>query len=233
MTAVPVWRRAPKPVTNPSHTISPGFSARTSRIPIRLVAFIRCARQAAAASAIDPRPPGKCRYKVEGEHPSWRATSAAVNSPLDNMARAAANLILSRAGGRPPIRPRARLAANALRVRSLRSSTSNWPKDAKMWKISRPVAVVVSIFSCSDRRPIPRAWRLSTVVKSWRMDLASRSSRTTTSTSPDRMNANASASWGRSAHVPDIDSSNTRSQPAVFRLSICPSVDWRSVDTRA
>ena len=26
-----------------------------------------------------------------------------------------------------------------------------------MWRISRPVALVVSMFSCSDRRPMPRA----------------------------------------------------------------------------
>jgi hypothetical protein len=61
------------------------------------------------------------------------------------------------AGGRPPIRPRARLAASAVRVRSRRSSTSNCPRAAKMWRISRPVALVVSMFSCSDRRPMPRA----------------------------------------------------------------------------
>ena len=37
-----------------------------------------------------------------------------------------------------------------------------------------PVALVVSMFSCSERRPIPRACNVSTVDRSWRMDRARR-----------------------------------------------------------
>ena len=77
--------------------------------------------------------------------------------PDASIAFAALTLMAFNAGGRPPIRPRARLAASAVRVRSRRSSTSNCPRAAKMWRISRPVALVVSMFSCSDRRPMPRA----------------------------------------------------------------------------
>ena len=76
-------------------------------------------------SATAARPPGTWRYKVEGLHPTCFATSAAVILPDDSIALAAVILIASNAGGRPPTRPRARLAANKARVRSRSSSTSN------------------------------------------------------------------------------------------------------------
>ena len=57
------------------------------------------------------------------------------------------------------------------------------------------------------------------VVRSWRMDRARRSSRATTSTSPSRANSKAAASCGRSARVPLIDSSKHRSHPAALRAS--------------
>ena len=107
----------------------------------------------AVTSVIAVRPPGTWRYSVEALHPICRATSEAVMVPDASIAFAAVTLMASNAGGRPPIRPRARLAARAVRVRSRRSSTSNCPRAAKMWRISRPVALVVSMFSCSDRRP--------------------------------------------------------------------------------
>ena len=81
--------------------------------------------------------------------------------PDASIALAALTLTAFNAGGRPPMRPRARLAANPVRVRSRRSSTSNCPRAAKMWRISRPVALVVSMFSCGDRRPTPRAVKVS------------------------------------------------------------------------
>ena len=56
--------------------------------------------------------------------------------PDASIAFAALILDLSSAAGRPPRRPRARLAASAVRVRSRRSSTSNCPRAAKMWRIS-------------------------------------------------------------------------------------------------
>ena len=116
----------------------------------------------AVTSVIAVRPPGTWRYNVEALHPTCRATSVAVMVPDANVAFAAVTLMASNAGGRPPIRPRARLAAKAMRVHSRRSSTSNCPRAAKMWRISRPVALVVSMFSCSDRRPMPRACKVST-----------------------------------------------------------------------
>src|SRR5690349_21505921 len=61
-------------------------------------------------SAMAARPPGRCLYRVEGLHPICRAIWAAVISPEDNIALAAVILMASRAGGRPPTRPRARLA---------------------------------------------------------------------------------------------------------------------------
>ena len=54
---------------------------------------------------------------------------------------------------RPPIRPRARLAARAVRVPSRRSFTSNCPRAAKMWMISRPIALVMSMFSMERPQP--------------------------------------------------------------------------------
>jgi hypothetical protein len=103
-----------------------------------------------ALSAMAVRPPGTWRYSVEELHPTCRATSEAVMVPDASIAFAALTWMASNAGGRPPIRPRARLAASAVRVRSRRSSISNCPRAAKIWRISRPVALVVSMFSCSD-----------------------------------------------------------------------------------
>jgi hypothetical protein len=103
-----------------------------------------------ALSATAVHPPGTWRYNVEALHPICRAISAAVMVPDAIFAFAAVTLMASNAG--PPIRPRARLAARAVRVRSRRSSTSNCPRAAKMWRISRLVALVASMLSCNDRR---------------------------------------------------------------------------------
>ena len=76
-------------------------------------------RQTTAAdiplSATAVRPPGTWRYSVEALHPTCRATSEAVMVPDASIAFAALTLMASNAGGRPPIRPRARLAARAVR----------------------------------------------------------------------------------------------------------------------
>ena len=61
------------------------------------------------------RPPGTWRYNVEALHPTCRAISAAVMVPDASIAFAAMILMASNAGGRPPRRPRARLAARAVR----------------------------------------------------------------------------------------------------------------------
>jgi hypothetical protein len=70
-------------------------------------------------------------------------TLEGVMVPDASIAFAAVTWMASRAGG-PPTRPRARLAANAVRVRSRRSSTSNCPRAAKMWRVSPRVALVGS-----------------------------------------------------------------------------------------
>jgi len=106
-------------------------------------AVVQCHQAAAGIplSATAVRPPGTWRYSVEGLHPTCRATSAAVMVPDASIAFAALTWMAFNAGGRPPTRPRARLAASAVRVRSRRSSTSNCPRAAKMWRINRPVAL--------------------------------------------------------------------------------------------
>ena len=38
-----------------------------------------------------------------------------------------------------------------------------------MWKISRPVALVVSMFSWSNCKPMPRTCKAFTVVRIWRI----------------------------------------------------------------
>jgi hypothetical protein len=60
--------------------------------------------------------------------------------PDASIAFAALTLMASSAGGRPPTRPRARLAARAVRVRSRKSSTSNCPRED---------------IRCNGRRPVP------------------------------------------------------------------------------
>ncbi len=57
--------------------------------------------------------------------------------------------------GRPPPRPRARAAASPAMVRSLMRTRSNWASAPKTWKTSMPLAVVVSIPSVSERKPLP------------------------------------------------------------------------------
>ena len=61
----------------------------------------------------------------------------------------------------------------------------------KIWNTSRPPEVVVSIASFSDRKPMPRADRSSTVSISCFSERARRSSFHTTSVSPVRMNDSA------------------------------------------
>ncbi len=62
---------------------------------------------------------------------------------------------------------------------------------------------------------------------------ASRSRRTTSRVSPDRMSRNSRASTGRLRSAPEACSSNTVSQPAARSSSSCGSVPWSSVETLA
>src|SRR6266571_192473 len=89
--------------------------------------------------------------------PSALAISATVTSWA--LYRARASLVCSgeSLAGRPPRRPRARAAARPTAARSAISSRSNSASAAKMWKIRRPVLVVVSIPSCSDANATPAA----------------------------------------------------------------------------
>jgi hypothetical protein len=84
----------------------------------------------AVTSVMAVHPPGTWRYNVEALHPTCRGTSAAGMAPDASIALAAVTLMVSKAGGRPPTRPRA-LAASAVRVRSRRSSTSNCPQGGE------------------------------------------------------------------------------------------------------
>jgi hypothetical protein len=68
--------------------------------------------------ATPARQPGTWRYKVEELHLICRATSEADMVPSASIALAALTLMAFSAGGRPPIRPPARLAAKAVLVRS-------------------------------------------------------------------------------------------------------------------
>ena len=88
--------------------------------------------------------------------------------------------------GHPPSRPRSRAACSPAKVRSRVRSRSNSASAAKTWKISRPAEVVVSIDSCNDRNPTPRASSSWTVSIRCRNDRPSRSSRQTTRVSPGR-----------------------------------------------
>ena len=55
--------------------------------------------------------------------------------------------------GRPPTRPRARAAASPAKVRSRINARSNSASEAKMWKMSLPPAVVLSMFSARLLKP--------------------------------------------------------------------------------
>ena len=80
--------------------------------------------------------------------------------------------------------PWGRAAASPARVRSRSRAVSNSASAAKRWKVSRPVGLVVSMASWSERKPTsgsPSA--VTTATRSWR-DRPRRSSRQTTTTSP-------------------------------------------------
>src|SRR6266568_5474298 len=89
--------------------------------------------------------------------PSALAISATVTSRASYRARASLTCSGESLAGRPPRRPRARAAARPTAARSAISSRSNSASAAKMWKIRRPVLVVVSIPSCSDANATPAA----------------------------------------------------------------------------
>jgi hypothetical protein len=70
-----------------------------------------------ALSVTAVRPPGTWRCNVEELHPTCRATVEAEIVPDASTALAALIWMGFNAGGRPPMRPRTRLAASVVRVR--------------------------------------------------------------------------------------------------------------------
>jgi hypothetical protein len=125
--------------------------------------------------------------------------------------------------GRPPFRPRARAALSPACVRSRMISRSNSASAPKIWNISFPPDVVVSIASVIDLKPIPRLLRPVIVSMRCLRERPSRSSLHTTRVSPSRRWLRASSSPVRSALAPDAVSVKTLSQPALAKASF-----WRS-----
>ena len=79
--------------------------------------------------------------------------------------------------GRPPRRPRARAAARPAWVRSRMRAASNSARAAKMLKIKRPLAVVVSAqASPSEVNPAPVPVMAASVLRRSRVLRAGRSS---------------------------------------------------------
>jgi hypothetical protein len=91
-----------------------------------------------------------------------RASDTLVVWKLDRLARSLKQLIETvedlgtRAGGLPPLRPRARAACRPASVRSRMTPRSNSARAANRWNTSLPPEVVVSIVSESERKPMPR-----------------------------------------------------------------------------
>jgi len=98
---------------------------------------------------------------------------------------------------------------------------------------NRPPGVVVSIASCIDRNPIPRAASPRTVSIRCGNDRPNRSSRHTTKVSPARSASNTAASSGRSVTAPDAVSVHVRKHPATLRASCCNAASCSRVETLA
>ena len=104
-------------------------------------------------------------FKVTLVTPKCSETSDFVTEESCNIAAA---FLMSDAlsfGLRPPLRPRARAAANPALVRSRIRLCSNSASAPKMWKMSFPPVLVVSMLSVSERNPTDRSsslWIIST-----------------------------------------------------------------------
>src|SRR5258707_2693842 len=118
-------------------------------------------------------------------------------------------------------------------VRSLITSRSNSAKAPKIWKMSLPPEVVVSMCSCRLMKPISCSLSSVTVAMSCLSVRPSRSSRQTTSVSPALRWCMASCRPGRSALAPLIVSVKIFSQPACVSASVWRSSVWSWVETRA
>ena len=90
--------------------------------------------------------------------------------PDASIAFAAVTLTASNAEGRPPMRPRAQPAATAVRGARAEAPPQTAEECRRCGGSNRPVALVVSMASCIGLRPMPRVAKVSTVLRSRRMD---------------------------------------------------------------
>src|SRR5712691_2177152 len=117
--------------------------------------------------------------------------------------------------GRPNRTPRSFARLRPTPVRARINSRSNSARPPSTVSISRPWALVVSAqASLRLLKPAPRSAIAAITLSRSRVDLASRSSRVTTSTSPGSSRPIAFTSSGRSVLAPDTFSLNTLAQPA-------------------
>jgi len=133
----------------------------------------------------------------------------------------------------PPFLPLALAAANPARVLSRMMLRSNSAREQKMWKISLPLLVVVSMLSVRLANPIPLALRSSTTEIRCLRERPKRSSRHTTRVSHGRSCSRALSRPGRDARAPLALSVKMREQLAAFNASVCKSNVCSSRLTRA
>jgi hypothetical protein len=142
------------------------------------------------------------RCRCERHQPASRHRPAAAMPPAADAASSCAAVRTERP------RSFARLRPSPVRARI--NSRSNSAKPPSTVSISRPWALVVSAHaSWRLLKPAPRAVIAAITLSRSRVDLASRSSRVTTSTSPGSSRPIAFTSSGRSVFAPDIFSLNT------------------------
>ncbi len=134
------------------------------------------------------------------------------DSPFDRNIFAVFISSVLNARRRPPVRPRARAAANPALVRSQIRCRSNSANPAAIVKNNRPDAVDVSKPSITLLKFAPAACISSMQSSKCRVDRPMRSSRQTVSVSPDRNDAIARSNSGRSVLAPLAISKKRRSQ---------------------
>ena len=131
----------------------------------------------------------ECRLRFGHREPAVQCRSAHPKQRCDLLhrqlprrpQRTRRSQLLGRHHGRPaPNRPRARAASSPARVRSSTSARSNSASAAKICRVRRPAAVVVSRPSVNDRNPTSRCSRSPIVSIRCRSDRPNRSSRQTT-----------------------------------------------------
>jgi len=131
-------------------------------------------------------------------------------------------------------RPRRFARSRPSPVRARIRSLSNSASPPSTVNISRPCDLVVSAHvSPSERKPAFLAVIAARVFNRSRVDLASRSSRVTISTSPGSSASITRRSCARSVLAPLATSRNTFLHPALVSWRTCASTLWPSVDTRA